>query len=196
MIQELNQYYNLVNNSFIQIAVMGLASNTPLLIINGYEWSIAGLIIPMMITSYLLFLKKVQFDFKTQLAIMISWLMNLLLVIYQAYKNFPGSGIHLFSLVYFLPILELIFAYRNKTKIIIPNIEILIVATFFSMLPCDMIGAIWMWIDTPNHPSMIESLTWIGGAGWKDGLLLGMLSSLFIWIYVYILYQKEEKKIK
>jgi hypothetical protein len=194
MLQNFNQYHLLVQNTFFQLGVMDLASKVPLLIINGYAWSIAGLIIPICFTGYLLLFKNVEFDNKITRAIIFSWFMNFLLIFYQAYHNFPGDGIHLFSLVYFIPIMELMIAYYKKENIQLPNVEVLIVATFISMLPCDMLGAVWMWIRTPHHPPIIESFTWVGGAGWMDGLLLGMLSSILIWAYSYFLYKKEENQ--
>lgn len=194
MLQYFNQYHLLIQNKFFQVGVMNLASKVPIMIINGYSWSIVGLIIPICFTGYLLLFKSVEFDNKIRIAIIFSWFMNFLLIFYQAYQNFPGDGIHLFSLVYFIPIMELIIAYYKKENIKLQNINVLIVATFISMLPCDMLGAVLMWIKIKNQTPIIEPFTWIGGAGWLDGLFLGLLSTILIWTYSYFLYKKEINK--
>jgi hypothetical protein len=153
--------------------------DSPTLTIQGFQISLAGLVLPLLVAL----LAGRRIDLRSVprsgwITLVASLLVNLLLVVQQASLGFPGGGVHLAPAGMLLLLLDAIRfnwplrlgepEYLGKPR----GVGMLLALGFFGMLLPDAVGSVWMALQSGFSPA--HGLQWVGGAGWKDGLLLTM----------------------
>jgi hypothetical protein len=142
----------------------GLTGQFPSAQIGGQTVSLAGLVLPALFSLWVLRGQSVKSLGRTGLwLLLLSWLANLVWVAHQYAQGFPGSGVHLTTVVPFLSVISL-----SQRKQIASPLQIAAL-TWVSMFPLDLMGSVLMG---GGHVPMAQTLEWVGGAGWLDGLLL------------------------
>lgn len=172
-------------NSFLAVGQPGhgFLSASPYLCVNGVQLSLAGLALPLLISLILLRgLRVSQLPRSILWAVVASWVFNVALVLYQGAAGFPGGSVHLMT---FVPVLPSMDAWKlvNKRQPEYPQRLLLAMPglAFLSMLPTDLFSAVLMSQQLGDAP--LHGLAWVGGSGWRDGLLLGVLSTAILVIF-------------
>jgi hypothetical protein len=149
-------------------------STIPTLSIDGWDVSLAGLVMPLLISMLLLRGRSVADLPRSAIAALAaSLLCNVLLVCQQAAIGFPGGGVHLCTLIPALLLLDavrVVWLRRKPEYIDSPrNLRMLSGLSLVSLLPADAFGS--MLMSRQSGTGALHGLQWVGGAGWHDGLL-------------------------
>lgn len=150
----------------------------PALNIEGWNISLAGLVLPLLLSLFLLRGQRLADLPRSAVAALVASLVcNVLLVMQQSAQGFPGGGVHLIT---FIPALLLLDAprvvwFKHRPEYIAnPRmLGTLVGLSFLSILPVDAFASMLMSWQVGGDP--LRGLQWVGGAGWHDGLLLSVL---------------------
>lgn len=167
----------------------GWSGQLPILNIDGWNISLAGLVLPLLLAMILLRGMRVSDLPRSAIAALSATLAcNLFLVAQQSDRGFPGGGVHLCTLVPVLLLLDTLrvaWLKRRPEYLADPRmLRTLAGLSLTSMLPADAFGSMLMAWQSGADP--LHGLQWVGGAGWHDGLLWGVLltagSCAFVWL--------------
>ena len=148
-------------------SLVGLAGRVPLLTIQGFQISLAGLVLPLLVA---LFAGR-RIDLQSVprsgwFALVASLLVNLLMVVQQASLGFPGGGVHLAPVGMLLLLWDAVRfnwprlggpEYLGKPR----GVGMLLALGFFGMLLPDAVGSVWMALQSGFAPAY--GLQWVGG---------------------------------
>ena len=179
---------------------LGNWGSVPTLALNGWNISLAGLVLPLLIAVVLMRGVRVTDVPRSALwVIAVSLLVNVLFVAYQAHAGFPDGGVHLVTLVMVLPVVDALRGmwgrgrpeYLGNPKMlrILPGLGLI------TMLPVDALGSVWM--AQKSGYSALHGIQWVGGAGWHDGLLCMtglVMATTAVVSWVYALEQSHRGK--
>lgn len=123
---------------------------------------IPGVVIPMVVSiaGLVLCWKEIVLH---RFGIMLCALANIPFVAWQGWHGWDGGGLHLLDLFPFV----IVFAYRLQGIAMRPLVAF--TGTWLSLIGADVIGG---YIHAGTTYGIFEPLAWLGGDGWKDGLLI------------------------